>query len=60
MDEKNTALKAELIFKIVEGMSYSEWRRIAHVIDHTFENATTRVEFTQDAAKSAKILYELQ
>lgn len=50
---QDESAKARAIAKIVQGMEYCEWRRIAHAIDRAYEMAANRAVLTQEAAEEA-------
>lgn len=50
--------KTRAIAKLVQGMEYCEWRRIAHAIDRAYEMAANRAVLTQEAAEEAVMRIE--
>lgn len=50
--------RARAIAKLVQGMEYCEWRRIAHAIDRAYEMAANRAVLTQEAAEEAVMRIE--
>ena len=39
MEQEKYEKRAEEIIHLLEGMTYTQWRRIAHLIDRSFESA---------------------
>ena len=52
--------KIERILEAVEGMKYSEWRKIAHLIDKSFEIASSRTRMSQEDAKRVMKMLRLE
>ena len=52
--------KIERILEAVEGMKYSEWRKIAHMIDKSFEIASSRTRMSREDAERIRKMLSLE
>lgn len=51
--------KAKTIINAAMGLKRYEWRRIAHFIDRKFDEASNRIELTQEDANRIEFMVRL-
>lgn len=54
--EKDTALK---VMEAIEGVPRYEWEKIVRAVNRKYEEASSRVRFTQEDAQDAMVLIDL-